>query len=197
MSPSPTSRTRGLLRSRPVRLFSAACLLVGALLTAAPAGAATSSSSGLLDVTCTPPSSAVSSYSPPLTNTPQTSQSSISYQLGPCVSLSEPGITSGTATVVNQPRQRSCLDLLAGGSMTIGITWNTGQTSTVSANFNTTVVGALLQVVITGTVTSGQFQGDTVLLTQTGPATQVLLCTLGLGTVQSIYSTVILEITSV
>jgi hypothetical protein len=81
--------------------------------------------------------------------------------------------------------------------MTIAITWNTGQTSTVSANFNTNVVGAVLEVVITGTVTSGLFQGDTVILNQTGPATQVLQCTLGLGTVSSIYSAVTLEITSI
>jgi hypothetical protein len=178
-------------------VLAAVCLLLGTLFAASPANASAEGSSGLLDVTCTPPSSAVSSYSPPLTNTPQTSQSTISYQFGPCVSSSQPNITSGSSVVVNPPRQRTCLDLLAGGSMTIVITWNTGQTSTVSANFNTTVVGALLEVVITGTVTSGLFQGDTVILNQTGPATQVLQCTLGLGTVSSIYSLVTLEITSV
>jgi hypothetical protein len=179
-------------------LLAAVCLLlVGALVTASPAGASAKGSSGLLDVTCTPPSSAVSSYSPPLSNTPQISQSTISYQFGPCLSLSQPNVTSGSSVVTNPPRQRTCLDLLAGGSMTIVITWNTGQTSTVSANFNTNVVGAVLEVVITGTVTSGLFQGDTVLLDQTGPATQVLQCTLGLGTVSSIYSAATLEITSV
>ncbi|MFH8508200.1 hypothetical protein [Streptomyces flaveolus] len=189
-----TVRTR---ISTAVTVLTAVCfLLVGAALTASPA-TASAGAAGLLDVTCTPPSSAVAQYNPPLTNTPQTSQSTVSYQFGPCVSLSQPNVTSGSAMVTNPPRQRTCLDLLAGGSMTIVITWNTGQTSTVSANFNTNVVGALLEVVITGTVTSGLFQGDTVLLDQTGPATQVLQCTLGLGTVSSIYSVATLEITSV
>ncbi|MFF8092571.1 hypothetical protein [Streptomyces sp. NPDC016675] len=187
-------RVRSLPRTATV--LTALCLLFGTLLAASPVHASARQAGGLLDVTCTPPSSAVSSYNPPLSNTPQTSQSTVSYQLGPCVSLSRPDVTSGSSVVVNPPRQRTCLDLLAGGSMTLIITWNTGETSTVTANFNTTVVGALLQVIITGTVTSGLFQGDAVVLNQTGPATQVLQCTLGLGTVSSIYSTVLLEITS-
>ena len=49
---------------------------------------------------------------------------------------------------------------------------------------------------LTGTVTSGLFTGDTVLQTSTAPATNILLCTLGLGTVSSIYSLVTLAITS-
>jgi hypothetical protein len=57
-------------------------------------------------------------------------------------------------------------------------------------------VGALLVVTATGTVTSGLFSGDAVVVTQTGPAANVLLCTLGLGTVSGIYSTLVLEITS-
>ncbi|MEW2266302.1 hypothetical protein ACGF5T_32015 [Streptomyces sp. NPDC047853] len=179
-------------------MLAAVCLLlVGAPLTASSAVASAKGADGLLDVTCTPPSSAVSSYNPPLSNAPQASQATISYQFGPCLSLSQPNVTSGSSVVTNPPRQRTCLDLLAGGSMTIVITWNTGQTSTVSANFNTNVVGALLEVVITGTVTSGLFQGDTVLLNQTGPATQILQCTLGLGSVSKIYSVVTLEITSI
>jgi hypothetical protein len=66
------------------------------------------------------------------------------------------------------------------------------QTSTAPANFNTTVVGAALEA-----VTSGLFQGDTVLLDRTGPATQVLQCTLGLDAVSSICNAVSLEITSI
>ncbi|MGW0607853.1 hypothetical protein [Streptomyces sp. NPDC002644] len=58
-------------------------------------------------------------------------------------------------------------------------------------------VGPGNRVTFTGTVTSGLFTGDTVLHTITGPATDVPLCTLGLGTVSSIYSIVTLEITSV
>ncbi|MFG2593678.1 hypothetical protein [Streptomyces sp. NPDC048438] len=187
-----TTRRAGL---RPV-LSGVTALLVLLVSLLASAGPASARGAGLLDVTCTPPSSAVSSYSPPLSITPQTSSASISYQLGPCVSLSHPSVTSGTALLSSPPRERTCLDLLGAGSGTFVITWNTGQTSTVSANFNTTVVGAALVVVITGTVSSGLFQGDAVLVQQTGPATDVLLCTLGLGTVSSIYSAATLEITS-
>lgn len=69
----------------------------------------------------------------------------------------------------------------------------------MSANFNTNVVGlvgVVLEVIIIGTVPSGLFQGDAVVLKQTGPAAQVLQCTLGLDTVSSVYSTATLEITS-
>jgi hypothetical protein len=175
-------------------LAGVTALLVSLLTAAKPASA---HENGLLDVTCTPPSSAVSTYSPPLTNTPQLASSTFSFQLGPCVSPSEPSLTSGSFARSTPPRLRSCVDLLASGSGSDTIVWNTGQTSTISVNRTTTVVGAALVVTQTGTVTSGLFQGDTVLITQTGPAVDVLTCTVGLGTVSSIYSLVTLEITSV
>ncbi|MEW2266286.1 hypothetical protein ACGF5T_31915 [Streptomyces sp. NPDC047853] len=67
----------------------------------------------------------------------------------------------------------------------------------MSLNRTTTVAGAVLVITYTGTVTSGLFSGDTVLLTITGPSTDITLCTLGLGTVPSTYGVVVLEITSV
>ncbi|GGP95196.1 hypothetical protein GCM10010278_86270 [Streptomyces melanogenes] len=57
------------------------------------------------------------------------------------------------------------------------------------------VVGTVLTVTLTGTVTSGLFAGQTVAEQHVGPATDILTCTLGLGTVRSVYSTVLLEIT--
>lgn len=178
------------LGSRLSALLVAVCFLAGAAVFASPASAA-----GVLDATCTPPSSATTTYSPPLTNTPQPSSSAISFQLGPCVSLSQPALTSGTYARTNPARPRSCLDLLSSSSGTLTITWNTGQTSTLSVNVTTTIAGAALVVTQTGTVTSGLFTGDTVVITQTGPAANVLLCTAGLGTVSSIYGLVTLEIT--
>lgn len=169
-------------------------LLVGLLTASVPASA---HESGLLDVTCTPPSSASVTYNPPLSNTPQVSTSSLSWQLGPCVSTSVPGLTSGTHSAVNPPRERTCLELLNTAAETRTVTWNTGATSTLSLNRTTTVAGAVLVVTFTGTVTSGLFAGDTVVATQTGPATDILLCTLGLGTVSGVYSTMVMEITSV
>lgn len=78
----------------------------------------------------------------------------------------------------------------------VTITWNTGQTSTLTLNRVTNVAGAVITVTQTGTVTGGLFSGDTVVMTATAPSTDVLNCTLGLGTVSSTYSTVVLEITS-
>ncbi|WP_306748095.1 hypothetical protein [Saccharothrix yanglingensis] len=178
-------------RTATAVLTTAVCTL--ALLVLGPAGTA---SAGVLDVTCTPPSSETITYTPPLTTTPQAVTISSSTQYGPCVSLSNPAITSGSrARITNDPEQ-TCLDLLDTGSSTFTITWNTGQTSTISANRTATVAGAALVVTFTGTVTSGLFTGSTVVQTNTGPSADVLLCTIGLGTVPGIYSLVTLEITS-
>ncbi|MEU4449306.1 hypothetical protein AB0K14_38250 [Actinosynnema sp. NPDC050801] len=147
-------------------------------------------------MTCTPPSSNSITYTPPLTATPQDVAGSSSTQYGPCVSLSNPAITSGTRTASGPARGLSCLELLRNGSATLTITWNTGQTSTISFNYTVNIVGAAMVVTYTGTVTSGLFAGSTVLQVNTNPATDVLLCTLGLGTVPSTYALVTLEITS-
>lgn len=171
-------------------VVSVLLLMLG--LTATPTSA---TASGLLDVTCT--GSQTSTYSPPLTLTPRASTTTASTQYGPCVSLSQPGITSGSRTASIFYPSRSCLDLLDSQAITFTIKWNTGQTSTISANTTTSVVGATLTVTITGTVTSGLFTGDSVVQVNEGPATDVTLCTLGLGSVSSIYSLVALEITSV
>lgn len=169
-------------------------LLVSLLTTAGPASAR---ESGLLDVTCTPPSSNNTVYTPPLASTPQMVGVTSTTQFGPCASLSTPALTSGTSLSTPPPRVRTCLDLLTAGTETRNITWNTGATSTLSLNRTTTVAGAVLVITYTGTVTSGLFAGDTVLMTITGPSTDITLCTLGLGTVPSTYGVVVLEITSV
>ncbi|MEV2258579.1 hypothetical protein AB0J13_07945 [Streptomyces anulatus] len=99
-----------------------------------------------------------------------------------------PGITSGTFGGTFHVPNRSCLTLAGAGTSTSTITWNTGQNSTLSLNFTTTIVGAVYTSVLTGTVTGGLFAGDSVVSNQTGPATDVLLCTLGLGTVSGIHT---------
>ncbi|WP_251144987.1 hypothetical protein [Streptomyces sp. McG3] len=81
-----------------------------------------------------------------------------------------PGITSGTFGGTFHVPNRSCLTLAGAGTSTSTITWNTGQNSTLSLNFTTTIVGAVYTSVLTG------------------PATDVLLCTLGLGTVSGIHT---------
>jgi hypothetical protein len=160
----------------------------------APSAAA--STSGLLDLTCTAPSSEATTYSPPLTPAPQDVTFSSTVQYGPCVSLSHPEIESGSRSLRVLTPDRSCLTLLEAAVSQFTITWNTGQSSTISGSRTATVVGAALVVTITGNVTSGVFAGDSVVQTSTGPATDILACTLGLGSVSSVYSIVTLEITS-
>lgn len=53
-----------------------------------------------------------------------------------------------------------------------------------------------LDLLTTGTITSGLFAGGSVLQVNTGPSVDVLLCTAGLGIVQGINSLVTLQITS-
>ncbi len=180
-----------LLRTAAATLTTAVSAL--ALLVLGPAGTA---SAGVLDVTCTPPSSQSATYTPPLTATPQDIVGSSTTQYGPCVSLSNPAITSGTRIASGPTRGFSCLELLRSGSSTFTITWNTGQTSTISSNHTGTIVGATMVVTRTGTVTAGLFAGSAFLQVNTSPAADVLLCTAGLGTVPSTYALVTLEITS-
>ena len=179
------------LRTVTAFLTTGVCAL--ALLVLGPTGTA---SAGVLDVTCTPPSSQSSTYTPPLTMAPQTVTGSTVTQYGPCVSLSNPALTSGSMTRTGSAPGISCLELLQSGPSNFTITWNTGQTSTISSNYTANIVGAALVVTRTGTVTSGLFAGSTFLQVNTAPATDVLLCTLGLGTVSSVYYLVTLEITS-
>ncbi|WP_156910404.1 hypothetical protein [Nocardia mangyaensis] len=152
-------------------------------------------SAGVLDLTCVPPSSETVTYNPALTSTPQATTVDVATVLGPCTSTSRPDITSGSRNVTVQ-LTRSCLELLDSGPTNFTLTWNTGETSTISANRASNIAGAVITVTHTGVVTSGVFTGDTVLLQTVGAATDILTCTLGLGTVANLYSTVLLEITS-
>lgn len=156
---------------------------------------ASSASAGVLDMTCTPPSSVINSYSPALTLAPQSVSVSTSALYGPCVSLSQPAITSGTRAATATTTS-SCADLLGSGTFSYTINWNTGQTSTLSTNYTRVVAGAVYTVTATGVVTAGVFAGGTVAVNYTGLATDITLCTLGLGTISDIYLLGTLEISS-
>ncbi|MFE0151063.1 hypothetical protein ACFWY5_28230 [Nonomuraea sp. NPDC059007] len=160
-------------------VLAATCAL---LIPALPAQAAPG------DLVCLPPTSSTVTYTPALTTTPQTVTIKTTNLFGPCTSTSNPTITSGTFTGSYLVPNRSCLTLAGSGTSTSTITWNTGQTSTLSLNYTTTIAGAVYTSIITGVVSSGLFAGDSVVSNQTGPATDVLLCTAGLGTVSSIYT---------
>jgi hypothetical protein len=150
-----------------------------------------------LDVTCIPPSADTATYNPPLSNTPRTTTITVDAFYGPCVSLSNPAVSSGEFHLRFTAPNRSCAELLGTAPVTFTITWNTGQTSTVVGTRTVTTAGGLLQTVLLATVTTGLFAGDTVVQTSTSAAAPVLLCTLGLGTVSTNTQSIVLEITSV
>lgn len=162
----------------------AVLLLTGAGIVAvgAPAHAAVG------DATCTPPGSVVATYNPPLTMTPQTVTITVNSLWAPCVSATVPALTSASTKFTITATNRSCATLVGPASYTSTVTWNTGQTSTMSLNSNATMVGGVYTVVTSGIVTSGLFAGDTVVQNATGPGTDILLCMLGLGTVSSLYT---------
>lgn len=170
-------------------LVVALALSVNVVTAAAPAYA------GVADLTCTPPSGNLNEYDPPLTLTPQPVALTLTAQYGPCVSPSQPTITSG-ARAVTVNITAGCLDLLGAASGSYTITWNTGQTSTVAVNTNRVIAGAAYTLASTGVVTSGVFAGDAVVANLTGPSTDITLCTLGLGSVDKIYTIGTLELTS-
>lgn len=140
------------------------------------------------DIVCLPPTSSSVTFDPPLTQNPQTVTVQSTNLFGPCTSVTHPQITSGSTSGTFLVPNRSCLTLVGSGTSNSTITWNTGQTSSLSLNFNTQIVGAVYTSTVSGIVTGGLFAGDTVVGNQTGPAIDILTCTAGLGTVSSIYT---------
>ncbi|MFT7839838.1 hypothetical protein Q5530_27160 [Saccharothrix sp. BKS2] len=176
--------------SRVASVLAAVLMTVASIPLVAPGTAAAVG----LDLTCTPPSSASLLFDPPATNSPQTMALSVSRQYGPCVSATRPDITSGHSSATGTSQGATCLSLLGANAITIPITWNTGETSTLSGNNVSSLSGLALTVVTTGTVTSGVFAGATFVHTIIYPSTNILLCNLGLGTLSALYGQVVLEI---
>ncbi|MFI8178679.1 hypothetical protein ACIF6H_36110 [Streptomyces microflavus] len=147
------------------------------------------------DILCTTPSNDSSSYSPPLSLTPASTTVTITRDLNTCTSLSVPAINSAPVAVsqVTIPSY-SCLTLLNTAPTTISFTWNTGATTVVTGTRTVNLAAAVLTTTVTGTVTSGLFTGDTVVYQLVAPSTDVLACTLGLGTVSRIDSIATLTI---
>ncbi len=162
----------------------AAVLLAGTGVVAAhsPAHAA------VADVTCTPPGSVVVTYSPPLTLTPQNVTITVNSLYTPCISSTVPALTSGTSNFTFTATNRSCANLVGAASAAPSVTWNTGQSTTMSLNSTANIIGGVYTVVTSGVVTTGLFAGDTVVQNATGPGTDILLCLLGLGSVSSVYT---------
>lgn len=185
-SHAPADRTR---MHRLTALLAVLALITSGLLLGGAGSAAASSDA----VACTPTSSSVATFNPPLTSTEAPTTITASRVYSPCVSALYPQLISGTSFGVRSV-PRSCLDLLASSRISWTIDWNTGQSSDVVANGAVNIVGAVVTVTYTGTVVSGLFAGDTLVQQEVGPATSILECTLGLGTVSSFYATMTLVI---
>lgn len=157
-----------------------------AVVVPAPAAHAT-----VTDVTCGGTDTIV--ISPGLLFTPQTVTITGTKDFGPCLST-DSTLTSGT-TVASGSVVRSCdlTDDPHSGSATI--TWNNSQTSTFSYSVQTTYSAGENVATFTGSITAGEFTGDTAVMVSTGLAPDPLQCLVPPG-VTSLFGTVTLEITS-
>ncbi|MEW9551138.1 hypothetical protein [Nonomuraea sp. NPDC050783] len=96
-------------------------------------------------------------YSPPLTNTPQTVTYTVHGQLTACTDSSAPGghyDESGTATGA------SCTALLASGNGTRTFAWASGDHSEFQYSRMVNRVAGYIQVIATGTIGGGRYQGE-------------------------------------
>lgn len=140
---------------RKLMVLSLAVLVLGVA-----GGAAATSASALTQVTCNGVNSLT--YSPAVTNTPQTVTLTAQTTFGLCVSLTHPSIVSGTVAANNVTTTISCNQLVGTASPTFTITWNTGQTSTLTGNTYVDKVDGQPVVILLGSITSGLFAGATV-----------------------------------
>ncbi|GAB2662915.1 hypothetical protein [Nocardia goodfellowii] len=172
-----------------------ASLAAASVLAAALVGITASPATAVVDSLTCAVGSSTTTYDPPITMTQATTTRTIDQVYGPlCVGTgSAAGITSGTHYSSNTT-SRSCLQLLSTGNVSWTITWNTGQTSTVSTSRVSNVVGAVFSNVFTGTVTAGVLQGHTLIENMTAPSLPITLCTAGLGNVSQLNSVHTLEI---
>ncbi|WP_052868762.1 hypothetical protein [Streptomyces niger] len=113
---------------------------------------------------------------------------------GPCLLSSQPSVTSGTRTSA-VTGVLSCQALLTPTTDTFTITWNTGQTSAVRANVQSSLIeGTTFVVLMTGTVPGGLFRGSTFTQTNTGTAGDLLNCLSGSGGLPGSYPATVLTI---
>jgi len=149
-------------------VLAAAGVLFTALVSLAPAAHA-----AVADITCA--GTETQTFSPGLLLTPQTETLTVHSIYNPCVSTADPSITFGT-TDFSISLPLSCLDLPRSSSGTMPFNWSNGSQSTFSFNRIATTVGGELVVSETGVITAGEFFGDTVQRTVTGPTLNTLQC---------------------
>lgn len=144
--------TRTLI-SRPLACaILAAATALGAL-AAASLAAAPAAHAAIGSATCTGTSAI--SYTPGLTNTPQTI-TYIETDTFHCVST-DPALSSGTFQVTVTLPGASCTSAGIFTNTPYTISWNNGAATTISLSFTDAVVNGTEQVTGTGPVTGGEF----------------------------------------
>lgn len=148
-----------------------------------------------VSVTC-PLGSSTVSYDPPLTNTTQMTHITVHRELGLCTVSPQPHpddpITTGTVDWEGTFPASCTIPLVANG-LTSVIVWNTGETSTLSLNAVSTIVAGVLHTFFNGSVTSGLFQGSTVVWDQVAVPNPLGCLTTGVPTQ---FATLTTQITS-
>jgi len=147
----------------------------------------------ITDVKCTPPSSDILTFTPPLSPVLQLTQVDKQTFYRPCSAPANPNLTSGTLSS-SVTFNDMCPMVLQGGVVVQTVTWNTGQTTTMQLNRTASISGTTLIVKFTGTVIGGLFTGSQVTQTYTASAVELINCLNGTGVVPFIVSQVNLRI---
>jgi hypothetical protein len=136
-------------------------VVVALLVAAGIVGAAPAAQAATELLSCT--GSGANTYQPGVTAQPEVVSIASSANYDACVSTGSPTITSGGYAIV----ANGLVSCLGGGvSITVTITWNTGETTTVAA-VGLVVLRPTNEVVVIyqGTVTAGRFTGATAVMT--------------------------------
>ncbi|MGW1136626.1 hypothetical protein [Streptomyces zhihengii] len=157
--------------------LAVACLLGGGMAASTTSAAATPAS--LLELTCTATSTVT--YSPGLSLVP--TQQTVTFDVAYSGCISPLGVSS----VLSGSRQgsfqdtRSCLTLPAPATQSFPVAWNTGNDSQVNGSTQSVDVGGQVLHTITGSVTSGQFDGNTFVEEMNQISPDLLQCAVGTG----------------
>ncbi|HEY7144260.1 MAG TPA: hypothetical protein VH637_08435 [Streptosporangiaceae bacterium] len=139
----------------PAAIACLAVIAAGTIVAAAPAAGA-----GVVDAQCE--GITTIQYSPGLTGTTQTVTITAANSYPTCLSLADLTISSAEGTVQPLTGPDDCVPLIT-SPITVTETWSNGQTSTMGLSvidISTEVSAEVLTA--TGSVTSGEFAGDTV-----------------------------------
>ena len=141
--------------------------------------------------TCT--GSSAITYSPGLTNTPQTVNYGETDTYSSCTSTNTSLTAGSSSTNITLPGA-SCNGTGIFPSTSYTISWNNGPPSMITLTFTDVIIGGTEQVTGVGTVTSGQFTGGVVTIVWLYPVLNPLLCATSQG-VTSQSGTVAAQIT--